>query len=63
MSVFRDFCDARAGVYGLNPAVDSFSRVYGKVTVKVIGPESAYLVAGLKSAADLQDTGKVRVLD
>jgi hypothetical protein len=63
LAVFRDFCVARAEVYGLDPASDSFARVYGKVNVKVIGPESAFEVSGLKSAADLQDTGKVRVLD
>ena len=63
LAVYRDFCEARADVYGLDPAGDSFSRVYGKVTVRVIGPESAYEVTGLKSEADLQDTGKVRVLD
>ncbi len=62
LAVYRDFCAARADVYGLDPATDSFARVYGKVTVKVIGPEGGYEVTGLKSAADLQDAGKVRML-
>jgi hypothetical protein len=60
LAVFRSYCETRAAVYGLKPADDSFARVYGRVTVRVIGPNGGFEVTGLKSIADLQDPGKVR---
>lgn len=62
LDVFRRFSAARAEVYGLDPDTDSFARIYGKVTVRVIGPDGGFEVSGLRSADELQDTGKVRVL-
>ena len=62
LQVFKSYCETRADIYGLDPASDSFSSVYGKVTVRVIGPNGGFEVTGLKTPADLQDPGKVRAM-
>jgi hypothetical protein len=62
LTIFKSFCETRAVIYGMDPAADSFSRVYGTVTVRVRGPNGGFEVTGLKSPADLQDPGKAKVM-
>jgi len=63
LAVYRDFCEVRAEVYGLDPASDSFRSVYGKVTVQVFGSDGGFVVSDLKAEGDLQNPGSVRPLD
>ncbi len=63
LAVYRDFCVARARVYGLDPSADAFHSVYGKATVRVYGTDGGYVVSGLAAAADLQNPEMARLLD
>lgn len=55
--LFKNFSEKRADIHNYDP--DDFSRVYGKVTVRLITPEGGYQITNPQSMAELNDKSAI----